>query len=364
MIAYRFHARGNGAAGKAKAGRGHPDAVTPLGSFATPAYRAQQAPAGEQQVLAYLNSQLGHAFPRALLTAYYVALKTSPFVVLTGPEGAGKAALVAGVAQALVGSNNGQFVTIGSDSWARRGSQTTYYRGIHERFGLSQLSETLQEAAAPESTGKLFFVLLRGLTAEELDSYLNGLLRVTANGERYLALPGLAPAEQPLIPHNCVLIATLHTTPDTVLDPHLLRQAGQIEVSEALHTETHTLTLPPPPVGLQRTILANLRRDPRCARGQLVNLVGRRTVATLGPSASLARQLIELGIPISRSQREAALAYVANSFDSDGVGLFEPTQSLRNAQLAFDAYLDCRVAQTLCPLGEAPCLSGALCSPW
>ncbi|MFV9504756.1 MAG: hypothetical protein AB4911_09345 [Oscillochloridaceae bacterium umkhey_bin13] len=339
MIAYRFHARGNGAAGKANVGQGKFDATPSLIPLTTPAYRAQQAAGGEQQLLAHLTAQLGHIFPAGFLTAYYVALKTSPFVVLTGPEGTGKAALAAGLARSLVGSASGQFVTIGSDSWARRGSQASYYRGIHERFGISQLSETLQEAAAPESMGKLFFVLLRGLTAEELDSYLNGMLRVSPSGERRLALPGLALDEQPVIPPNCFLTATLHTSPEVALDPQLLKQAGRIEVSAALHAEAQLPELPPPPVGFQRTMLAALRRDPRCARAELINLLGRRDLATLTPSPTLSRRLIEQGIALSRSQREAALAYVANSFDADGRGLFDATNPLRNAQLAFEVQL-------------------------
>jgi hypothetical protein len=341
MIAYNLHAAGNGASSRATAGQGK----SALATFSSPlcegpAYRARQAAGGEQQLIAHLGATLGAAFPQAFLAAYYVSLKTNPFVVLTGREGAGKAALAAGFAAAIVGTESGQFVTIGSDSWARRGSQSNYYRDIHERFGASQFLETLHEAALPESAGKLYLILLKGLNLEELDLYVNRLLHVGPDGERRLALPGIAIAEQPILPPNCFITATLHLSEAAPpLAQEVLRHAGQIAFSPALRAGASLPTLPPPPVGLQRTILASVRHDPVAAIARLTDILGRRGLRDLGPSPEVARQLLAGGAALSQSLRQHILAFVANSFDDEGRGLFAPTDPRRNAQIAYDAQL-------------------------
>lgn len=340
MIAYSFHVTGKGAGGRANEGRGKSAPHMPATASVGPTYRAQLAAAGEQQLVSHLTASLGVSFPRTLLVHYYVSLKTNPFVVLTGRAGAGKAALAAGFAAAVVGAESGQFVTIGSDSWARRGSQSHYYRAIHERFGASQFLETLHEAAAPENRGKCYLVLLKGLTLDELQLYLGRLLHVGPHGQRRLALPGVPAAEQPVVPPNCLITATLHLPRTaTPVDQRVLRHAGQIEFSPALHADARVPTLPPPPVGLQRTVLASTGHDQREAPARLTALLGRAGLRALGPSPAVARELLEGGAALGRELREDTLAYVANSFDDEGRGLFDATDPARNARIAYDAQL-------------------------
>ncbi|GAB4444367.1 MAG: hypothetical protein OHK0015_45620 [Chloroflexi bacterium OHK40] len=337
MIAYNFHAAGNGADGTASAGHGKLAQLQ--AASGCPPYRAQQTGSGEQHLVAHLVATLGHVFPRWLLVTYYISLKTNPFVVITGREGAGKAAFASGVAAALVGQDSGQFLTIGSDSWARRGSQSSYYRAIHERFGASQFLEILHEAGAPENAGKIYMVLLKGLTLEELSVYVNRLLQVDSHGERRLALPGLPEAQRPIVPPNCLITATLHLPrAATPLDQEVLRHAGQIEFSPEVRFAQSLPPLPVPPVGLQRVMLATAGGQ-RHARARLVAILGRAGLRALGPSPAILRPLLAAGAVLSRQLREDTLAYVANSFDQDGIGLIDPTDARRNAQLAYDAQI-------------------------
>lgn len=338
MIAYNFHAAGKGAGGKARVGQGKLAPLSP--APAGPPYRAQHPGGAEQQLVAHLAESLGPSYPHTFLVTYYVSLKTNPFVVLTGREGAGKVALAAGFAAAVVGSESGQFITIGSDRWAHQGGQSRYYRDIHERFGASQLLETLQEAAAPESAGKVYLVLLKGLTLEELHTYFNRLLHVGPQGQRRLALPGVPEAEQPVVPPNCFITATLNQTQaSTPLAEEVLRYAGQIEFGPGLRADARPPVLPPPPVGLQRVMLAAAGHDWQQARTRLGVVLGRRGLKNLGPSPDVARQLLEGGLAPGREICDTALAFVANSFDEEGQGLFDPTSPQRNAQIAYDTQL-------------------------
>ncbi|NTW01437.1 MAG: hypothetical protein HGA19_09015, partial [Oscillochloris sp.] len=284
----------------------------------------------------YVSAALGGAFPRPLITSYYVSLKTNPFVVLTGREGAGKAALVSGFAAALVGTESEQFVTIGSNSWAQHSGQSSYYRSVHERLGSLHFLETLQDAASPANLGKLYLVLLRGLTLGELEHYFNDLLKIDADGVRRLALPGLAPAQRPILPPNIFITATLNVPRAvTATEREVLRSAGQIAFDTTSHPPVPLPIIPPPPVGLQRIMLGSACHDPADARERLAAILGKRDLRRLGPSAALARRLPDSG-QIVRQLVDTIIAYVANSFDGNGRGLFDPNDARRNAQIAYD----------------------------
>ncbi|NTV62771.1 MAG: hypothetical protein HGA65_04440 [Oscillochloris sp.] len=351
MIAYNFRAGGSVATSQAVAGQ-EKSAYTPATAYLSirHGYRTAQARAGEQDLLNHVCGVLGGAFPRQRITSYYVSLKTNPFVVLTGREGSGKAELVTGFASALVGVESEQFVTIGSNSWAQHSGERSYYQGVHERLGSLHFLETLQEAASPANLGKLYLVLLRGMTLDELKHYFSDLLRIDANGERRLALPGLAPAQRPILPPNIFITATLHV-PRVVtdLDREVLRSAGQITFDSAAHRSGTLPSLPPPPVGLQRIMLASACHDPADARERLGAILGQRELRRLGPSAALARRLPD-SATITRQLEGTIIAYVANSFDGQGRGLFDPSDARRNAQIAYDDQVMQRALDQLTPL--------------
>ena len=350
MIAYNFRAGGKGATGQAGAGQGK-SAYTPATAYAPiqHGYRIAQARAGERDLLDYVCDAMGGTFPRPLITSYYVSLKTNPFVVLTGREGAGKAALASGFASALVGAQSEQFATIGSGSWAQRSGQSSYYQDVHERFGSLHFLELLQDAASPANLGKLYMVLLRGLTLDELGHYFRDLLRIDAGGTRHLALPGLAPSECPILPSNIFITATLHVPRVvTANEREVLRSAGQIAFdTAACHPET--LPTPPvPPVGLQRIMLASARHNSTNARERLAAILGQRELRRLGPSAALLRRLPDSSL-IVKQLTDTIIAYVSNSFDSAGRGLFDPDDARRNAQIAFDDQVTQRSLDQIIP---------------
>jgi hypothetical protein len=349
MIAYTFRAGGNDAAGKANAGQGK-SVYTPATVYAPihHGYRLARARAGEQELLTHLCGALGGVFPRPLLTSYYVSLKTNPFVVLTGREGGGKAALAAGFAAALVGTASEQFITIGSNSWAQNSGESSYYRGVHERLGSLHFLEMLQEAASPANLGKLYLVLLRGLTLGELGHYFSDLLQIDACGVKRLALPGLAPDQRPTLPQNLLITATLHAPRAvTAHDQDVLGSAGQIAL-DAAHDPPPLPAAPPPPVGLQRIMLASACHNPADARDRLAGILGRRELRRLGPSAALSRRLPDSG-PIVRQLADTIIAYVANSFDGEGRGLFDPADPRRNAQIAYDDQVTQRALDRFTP---------------
>lgn len=344
MIAYSFRAHGNGAAGMANEGRWELAQHSPAAAYAAAriGYRAFQTCGGEQDLLARLHKRLGSSFPPTLVTSYYISLKTNPFVLLTGREGMGKAAFVSGFANALLGPDSGQFVTISSGSWVEQSGEHSYYRGMHERFGSLHFLETLQEAAAPENAGKVYLLLLRGLTIAELHHYFNELLRVGPGGVKRLDLPGIQTADQPILPPNIFITATLHLPRGTRPDQHILRNAGLIDLDPDMGPPPGQEILnngPRPPVGFQRIMLSAVVHEPAVARARLEAILGRHELLRLGPSPDLTATLWRGGVLLTRQIVEGIVAFVANSFDGDGRGLFDRDNALRNAQIAYDAQL-------------------------
>jgi hypothetical protein len=350
MIAYNFRAGGNGAAGQASAGHGK-SVYTPATAYAPiqHGYRIAQARAGERDLLDYVCEALGGTFRRPLITSYYVSLKTNPFVVLTGCEGVGKAALASGFASALVGAQSEQFVTISSGSWAQHSGESSYYQSVHQRFGSLHFLESLQDAASPANLGKLYMVLLRGLTLDELGHYFRDLLQIDAGGVRRLSLPGIAPSDQLTLPPNMFITATLHVPrAATANDREVLRSAGQIAFDGAAYDLESLPTPPVPPVGLQRIMLASASHNPADARERLAAILGRRELRRLGPSAALSRRLPDSGLVV-RQLADTIIAYVSNSFDGAGRGLFDPNDARRNAQIAYDDQVTQRTLDQIVP---------------
>ena len=343
MIAYNFQPAARNDAGS-PANEGHGKLTRARFSrtlpFTSGAHPSRLGP--EQLLVNRLVADLGRFYPRTLLVNYYVSLKTNPLVVLAGPQGTGKNALVEGVARAVLGGQSHQFVVIGSSSWAMRTSQSDYYQGLHERFGIMSLAETLQEAAAPGSAGKSYLVFLKGLHPDELKTF--ALLNLSPDGVKRLALPGLPLHEQPIVPPNVFITATLHAQHgDPGLHHDVLREVGLIELTVPRQFPATAPVVPPPPVGFQRLLQTARVASFDEALDRLGMVLGHDVVETLRPSPALDRALWHEGQIVNRVQHEAILTFVANSFDHDGRGLFEPNDPLHNAQMAYDAQVAQRV---------------------
>ncbi|MGC8951034.1 hypothetical protein [Chloroflexus sp.] len=338
MIAYNFHAASNGARGEAKGGRWE---------LALPA--SGQAPAlvgvgqdtmlsAERETIRRLHSDADPTEAR-LLTAVYVSLKTHPCVVLSGRAGAGKAALVQHLITALVGSDSGQFIRIGSAKWTAQSGQQEYYRDLHTRFGDSQLSEVLGEAQSPQGAGKLYFVLFDGLAPDELFHYLHEHLYLLPVAARPVAAPS-----------NVLFIATFHQPNQlSVRDAQLLAHAHQVNVTAYRQQPPQ---LPPPPVGLQRAMIRDAVRDVVEARDRLRLVFGGPQLPQLSPSAQIAGFLRWYGLSPDTTLDSDMWLFLANSFDRYGNGLFI-ADPVRNLQVAYDIRMVQRVMARLDPANAA-----------
>ncbi|NJN14828.1 MAG: hypothetical protein HC822_00185 [Oscillochloris sp.] len=335
MIAYNFRTSRNDAGGQANEGHWELALSTPAKAYAAArlSYRAHRAPAGERVLLDHLHATLGAQFPHSLITSYYIALKAHQFVALTGRPDSGKFAFASAFARALIGAADSQLVVIDSNGWVRR-SANLQAHDLHARFESLQFRQVLQEAMAPEQSGKLIFLLLRGLAVDEVEYYARRLLQIDPDGTRRLALTGFPADNLPVLPPNVMITATMHLSRrDHHLEAQTLRHVSPIALPAGLNPGAEA-PITVPPVGLQRMLLAAAVRGNE-ARDRLEAILGAGRLRMLRPSASLAALLWRLGIPSDASDT-AILNFVANSFTADGHGLFAPSDPWRNARRACD----------------------------
>ena len=312
----------------------------------------------EQQLLDHIvttTKLAGYAFARSLIVDYYVSLKTNPFVIFTGPQGRGKTELVQKFAEALVGYGNGQYAMIPCGaSWHDHTGEDNYYRSLQARFCSWRFVELLQEAAAPGNAGKVYLVCFDALTPDELEYYFSTLLYVSSNGEKRLHLPGFPPEQQPVVPSNLYITATIDIDRwKSELSPKVLRHAGLIEFRAPFHEISQTqTTMLPSPIGYQRIWLQSALRDVETARYRLSQLLGPDCLNRLRCSPELAQLLWRGGVVLTTQLLEELTTYIANSFDEDGNGLFDAQDRRTNAQIAFDAQVIQRVLWRLRGSGD------------
>jgi hypothetical protein len=344
--------------GQADAGRGklalvsNDRAGTPLARMACRDTR--NGGLGEQHLLNNLLLAVdasGYPLSRALIVNYYVSLKTNPFVILTGLAGQGKTELARLFAEALVGVGGTQYTLIPSAGvWPDATGQDRYYRSLQEQFCSWRFLDLLQEAAEPSNLGKAYLVCFDALHPAEIEYYFATLLQILPSGEKRLNFPGFPREQQPIVPPNVYITATLNTAgQNDNLSRNVLRNAGLIEfhAAQPLEAPIHLSSAPglsaPPPVGYQRLWLGAALHDVAAARTRLVAILGDDYLGRLRCSPELSRLLWRGGLALTTQTLQDLTTYIANSFDERGQGLFAPYDPQLNAQIAFDAQVVQRV---------------------
>ncbi len=326
------------------------------------AYTAVPPPAlTETRLLAALEDYAlgqGFTFPVHRLRSYYVALKTRPFVLLSGVSGTGKTRLAELLAEALTGHNPTQFRLLPvRPDWNDSTALFGYQNILANRYVGTPFLEMVRVAARPENRRRAFFVCLDEMNLARAEQYLADYLSALESRARRVPLG--------------------EGVPDLILPPNLF-VTGTVNVDETTHgfsrkvlDRANTLEFDDPPdfssVGAakgfgileddlggiaesgparrQALFLAARVPDVGRARERLARIAAdlpARALALLEEANAL---LYPRRLHFAYRVRDDVLMYLANSFDADtATGLFLP-----DTDANFTLVLDLQILQKVLP---------------
>ncbi len=277
---------------------------------------------------------------------FYVALKSKPLVILSGPASGGKAQMVRSVARVITGGVATRFQEMSGHAWwAARSENLSAFTRMQERFISGKITALLYEACNPDHLNTPFILSINHMSPAELDSLFIDLARQLQQGELNRLLSEDFPLPLPF-PPNLHAIGTIDMPIFNWFDnAALLSQATVIHwpTGEERSMPGRPSSPSPPQVDTQ---VFNTARFHRVSEAQ----------AKLGKFLAwrehfqpvlihLAGWLLKHGVQVpSRVIMDEAAIYMANAFSKQDVGLFasDTTQNLRVA-------LDFALAQIVLP---------------
>ena len=286
--------------------------------------------------LATAIAQAGVQADRIDLANFYVALKSRPMAILTGPAGNGKAVLVECLANLLVGSSRGpQRQVVAGHAWYAGGQPAnTALIGIHSRVVTEKLLYVIEEASQPENTKQVFIVALTHISPAELLSFFTDVAyqmqhsRIMRIGDARLSAPIS-------FPHNLLLIGTMDTTDFNWWDEDLLSGVTILDWRANVGIPQATAASEAQNFGCE--FLRCRLRNSRKAYRKLLSVVA---------GIKLPLQIVMLlrgvfrahGVELPPALLDEVILYLANAWSAQGNGLFDPVTP-RNLEIAFDLAL-------------------------
>jgi hypothetical protein len=311
----------------------------------------------EQEVLAALEAHAaarGFTYPHFALRSYYVALRTKPFVILSGISGTGKTRLTHLFAEFLTGDASNQYRVLPvrpdwTDPSALLG-YTNLLAGPEGRYVSTTFLDFVREAGRPENRRKAYFVCLDEMNLARVEYYLADLLSAMETPEREILLHGPRGDATVRIPANLFLTGTVnvdettHTFSRKVLDRANVMELGAADLAAFGGSDSAQSELGEDKERLQEIFLSARTRTVRDALDRLAVVTPGLSDRTVDLLVRLNNALSSADLGFGYRVRDEVLIYLSNSYDSQGAGLFDPDPQ-RNGLIA----LDLQVLQKVLP---------------
>jgi len=168
----------------------------------------------EIRLLARLSeeaSQVGICFDRTDIANFYVALKSKPLAILTGPAQGGKIALVHCLAHALMGGDCQQCQVMVGHPWSFGNSENlTLFIEAQMRCNTEKLLGLIEEAWRPVNAHRVYIACITRISPAELLSFFTEVSYQLKHGQ--LMRFGDVHFSEPIpFPPNLFLIGTMDT---------------------------------------------------------------------------------------------------------------------------------------------------------
>lgn len=312
-------------------------------------------PATETALLEFLEGFIaaqGFTFPALAVRDYYIALKTKPFVILSGISGTGKTRLTELIAEALTGNLSGQYLLLPvRPDWTDNTALLGYQNLLTDSYVSTPFLDKLVIAAQPENRERTFFLCLDEMNLARVEYYLSDILSAMETRTHTIPLQG-SPGRTVTLPPNVFLTGSVNVDEATFpFSKKVLDRANTIEFTEVslrALSPIRPVDLPDIPAReRQRLFLTARVADVRAAEERLGILNRAFPTRVTEILTTLNEKLQTRSLQFGYRVRDEAMRYIANSFDAgaSGAGLLLPQDPAAN----FAAALDLQILQKALP---------------
>ncbi len=180
-------------------------------------------------------TEKGFFFPREILTRYYLALKTKPFVLLTGISGTGKTKIAQIFAQYICQNETPEmvvqriaFVSVRPD-WVDNKGLLGFYNILDENYHSTKTLDLLLRAT--QNPDKPYFVILDEMNLAKVEHYFSDFLSIMESRTHDNSAGEAIPL------HTCSTASTLDGTevPSEIRIPPNVFFTGTVNVDESTY---------------------------------------------------------------------------------------------------------------------------------
>jgi len=301
-------------------------------------------PLTETRLLAALEAyalEQGFTFPPHRLRSYYVALKTKPFVILSGVSGTGKTRLAELFAEAMTGLSPKQFRLIAvRPEWNDGTALFGYQNVLANRYVSTPFLEIVRRAGLPENRHRAYFVCLDEMNLARVEHYLADYLSALESRAHRVPLHEGVP--DLMLPPNLFVTGTVNIDETTHgFSRKVLDRANTFDFDEMPEFSRDT-TVPVSPAAeseasqWQALFLASRTATVGQAKERLARQNAEFPERALAALQAFNNQLYPYRLHFAYRVRDDVLMFLANSVDAEtGEGLLLPDPN-GNFTLALD----------------------------
>jgi hypothetical protein len=278
---------------------------------------------------------------KTAVTNMYVALKSKPLAILTGPKQIGKIELIHRLAHNLTESDNQQYQVMAGHPWSfEKSENVALFAEAQMRFTTDKLLAMIEEAWHPENAQRVYIACITRISPAELLSFFTEVAFQIRNG-KFGHLGDVSFLNPFPFPRNLFLIGTMDTSSFDWWDQDLLSETTIIQLADS-----SAFACPAAESFAsfdERVFLHSCIRTRQAAYSR-VHAILKRLHQPLRPLLIIESLLNAYAVPLSNQVIEDAIIYLANSWSWLGNGLFNPETS-KNLVIA----LDLVISQTILP---------------
>ena len=255
-------------------------------------------------------------------------------MLLAGPSQSGKIALVQCLALALTGGNARQCQFMpGHAWWAGQTGNVGLFTEAQTRLNTSKILALIEEAWRPENTSRVFMACLTRISPAELEGFFSDTAFQLQRGE-LMRLPTAHFSEPVPFPSNLMMIGTIDTDAGTISDAATMPVTYVIHWGDGWMEPVGQPISSPPNLPVEQAFLQSRIRSPRQARAKLDRVLDPFS-PMLARVSRVEAALRRHGVTALTAARNEMFLYLANAWDCQNLGLFDPRPAA-NLALALD----------------------------